>query len=123
MGKQMPAPQDEFAPDLNPEPQAGMNYGDVGPDTTEGTPASEMKDLTGGNLAGLSDAELKGIPVVPAGTRLEQGKTYINIDKLDEGEFTGMAYHEVGPDDRVVAKDAVDYDTWNKLRGREELTS
>ena len=113
---------DDFARDVNPEPMAGMNVANEGPDTTQGTPASELKDLRNA-LPNIPDADLKNIPIIAEGVRLEQGKKYIDLNKLDEGEFTGMAYHEAKAGSRLVAKDAVDYDTWNRLRGREELTS
>ncbi len=118
----MPKPQDDFTADLNPEPEAGLNYGNLGPDTTDGTPASELKDVYA-QLPGFSDAELAAIPVVEYGTRLEQGKTYIDINDLEAGEFTAMASQSAGEHNRYVAKDAVDYDTWNRLRGREDLAN
>ena len=122
MDRQMPRPQDEFTPDLHSEEFAGRNYGDEGPDTTTGTPASEYKDLHG-RLSRFTTDELAALPVVEEGTRLEQGKTYIDLNDLERGEFTGMANESAGPKNRYVAKDAVDYDTWNRLRGREELAS
>lgn len=121
MDKQMPKPQDDFSEDLNPEYLAGRNYGNEGPDTTQGTPASEMKEMHD-QLQGLGNDELASLPVVEAGTRLEQGKTYIDLNNLSQGEFKARGDDEAGPDNAYVAKDAVDYDLWNKLRGREELT-
>ncbi len=87
MDKQMPKPEDEFTPDLDPQPLAGRNYGDQGPDTTTGTPASEFKKLYD-ELPGFTDDELASLPVVEQGTRLEQGKTYIDLNDLSRGEFT-----------------------------------
>lgn len=122
MGIQMPKPDDEFSADLNPQPEAGVNYGDQGSDTTQGTPASEMKDLYA-RFPSLSDAELSELTIVDTGTRLEQGKTYIDLEDLERGEFKALASMEAGPENRYVAKDAVSYDLWNKLRGREELAN
>lgn len=118
----MPKPQDDFSHDLNPEPEAGRNYGAEGPDTTQGIPASDIKDLYK-RLPGFADDELASLPVVEEGTRLEQGKTYIDLNNLEAGEYKAMASDAAGHDNRYVAKTAVDYDTWNRLRGREELTS
>lgn len=116
-----PDSPESYQQDLNPQYLAGRNQGNLGPDTTQGTPASDFKALQQ-ELNGLSRSELSSLPVVPAGTRLEQGKTYIDLERLDAGEFTAMASDQAGPDNRYVAKDAVDYDTWNLLRGRRELT-
>lgn len=121
MDKQMPKQEDEFSEDLNPEHLAGRNYGSEGPDTTQGEPAVGMKEMHG-RLQGLSDADLAALPVVQTGTRLEQGKTYLDLNNLDRGEFTGMGSDAASPTSRLVAKDAVDYELWNRLRGREELT-
>lgn len=122
MDKQMPKPEDEFSEDLNPQHLAGRNYGEQGPDTTEGVPASEIKDLHG-QLHNLSNSELAELPVVEQGTRLEQGKTYLDLNDLERGEFKAMGSQSAEAHNRYVAKDAVGYDLWNKLRGREELTS
>ncbi len=121
MDKQMPKQEDEFNEDLNPEHLAGRNYGNEGPDTTQGEPAVEMKEMHG-RLQALSDADLAALPVVQTGMRLEQGKTYLDLNNLERGEFTAMGSDEASPNSRLVAKDAVDYDLWNRLRGREELT-
>lgn len=118
----MPKPDDDFSEDLNPEYLAGRNYGNEGPDTTVGEPAVEMKEMHG-RLPGLSDAELAELNIVETGTRLEQGKTYIDLNDRGRGEFTALASQSAGPENRYVAKDGVSYDLWNKLRGREELTA
>jgi hypothetical protein len=120
LNPQQPGPDDDFSDDLNPEPLAGTNYGGRGADTTEGTPASDIKELYG-RLPQLSHAELAEIPVVPEGTRLEQGKTYVDLNDLDRGEFRALASMRAEPGNRYVAKDGVSYDLWNKLRGRDEL--
>ena len=67
-------------------------------------------------LDGLNDEELKQIPVLEAGTRLQQGATYLDLAR---GEFTATGEMAVGSGQKVVPKDGVHYDTWNKLVGRE----
>ncbi len=119
MNRQDDQTQDEFSDDLNPQAQAGLNFGDEGPDTTQGTPASDMKEMYT-KLPNLSASELSDLPVVAAGTRLEQGKTYMDLNDLERGEFAGMASMTAEADHRLVAKDAVGYDLWNKLRGNED---
>lgn len=121
MNTHVPRPDDEFSEDLNPEPLAGRNYGNEGPDTTQGESAAEEKELYG-QLPNLAHDELARLPIVAEGTRLEQGKTYLDLHDLERGEFTALASQRAEPGNRFVAKDAVDYDLWNKLRGREELT-
>jgi hypothetical protein len=122
MDRQVDRPQDEFSEDLNPQPQAGYNFGQEGPDTTQGTPASEMKHMYT-QLPNLSDAELAELSVVETGMRLEQGKTYIDLNDLKRGEFSAMASMVAEDTNHLVAKDAVSYDLWNKLRGHEERSN
>jgi len=111
---QNPKPEDSFTHDLNPQPEAGFNYGDLGPDTTQGRPAADYKDLVE-RLNWLRKDELEQLPIVPEGTRLEQGKTYIDLMDLEKGEFTGMANQIAPHGSKLVAKDAAPYELWNKL--------
>jgi hypothetical protein len=119
MDRELDKPQDDFARDLNPEPLAGRNHGNEGPGTTQGEPASEDKELVN-KLQSFTHDELAQIPVVEQGMRLEQGKSYIDLNALDKGEFKAYGKDTAGADNRYVAKDAVDYETWNRLLGREE---
>ena len=58
--------------------------------------------------------ELKRIPLLRRGQRLEQGATY--YDLCEGREFTALGTQVVGRDDCVVAKAEVGYDIWNRLR-------
>ena len=42
-------------------------------------------------LADLTDDELKGITVLPAGTHLKQGAKYIDLMHLEQGEFVATS--------------------------------
>jgi hypothetical protein len=60
------------------------------------------------------DDELKQIPVLPRGHRLEQGARYFDI--CEGREFTALADQKVERDDCVIAKADVPYELWNRLR-------
>ena len=65
-------------------------------------------------LSDLKDDELKQIPVIDAGTRLQQGATYLDLER---GAFTATAEMSVGAGQTVIPKDGVHYETWNRLTG------
>jgi hypothetical protein len=103
--------------DLNPEAEAGENIGPTGrqPEADAHT-AYDIKDLHR-QLRELQDDELKRIPVLPVGTRLEQGATYIDLRDPGRGEFTATGDMRAEPGAFYVRKDSVDYQLWNRLRG------
>jgi hypothetical protein len=107
-GEQHP---DEYQADLNPDYKAGENYG---PPRYETRTAYEIKDLHE-LLHPLRDDELKRIPVLAAGSRLEQGATYLDLRFPQRGEFKAMGYMEAGPDDWYVPKSDVDDELWDRL--------
>jgi hypothetical protein len=108
---------ERFERDLHPDPEAGQN---------RGTPSSEHEiglrtafDVKHVHrcLRDLPDDELKEIPVLGRGERLQQGATYMDLRHPDAGEFTAMGGQTVEPDQDLVPKDRVQYGTWNRLRG------
>jgi hypothetical protein len=108
---------ERYRDDLNPDPVAGQNdgvhrRGEMGPS------AYDVKD-THRTWRGLSDADLKQLPVLPEGTRLEQGAVYFDLNDPDRGEIRALGNMEAGPAHRYVAKSAVPYPLWNALIGVE----
>jgi hypothetical protein len=113
-GEQHPEPWRE---DLNPDAMAGQNIGTAGPHPeTDAHTAYDVKDLHR-RLDGFTDDELKQIPVLPAGSRLEQAATYIDLREEHPAEFTARGDEEAGPRNWYVPKSAVHYQVWNRLIG------
>jgi hypothetical protein len=109
---QPPNEGEDFAYDLNPDNLAGENHGPrVGEYELS---AYDVKELHN-RLSDLTDDELKGIMIVPVGSRLEQGAKYIDLQHLERGEFTATA--DMVPDEEhyYVPKKETDYVTWNRL--------
>ncbi len=104
---------DDFDADLRAAPPTET------PDQT--LPASSDHDLKG-YLADLSGDELSRLSIVGAGTRLEQGSTYVNLNDLVAGPFTAIGGHEAGPDDRYVAKRETDHELWARMVGQGRAT-
>ncbi len=110
-------PAGAYQADLNPHPFAGENHGMQGPHPEkDARSAYDIKELHG-QLADLTDAELKDIEIMPEGARLAQGAKYIDLRRLDHGEFAALGNMTAGPDNYYVPKSETDYQLWNRLTG------
>jgi hypothetical protein len=106
---------DEWRQDLNPNSAAGQNTGaSASHPEKDARTVYDYKDLHR-SLSGLHDDTLKAIPVTPAGARLRQGATYIDLSASRPEEFTATGDMEATGDHCYVAKADVDYDHWNTL--------
>src|SRR5205823_3411090 len=85
---------DEYQVDLNPEYEAGENHG---PPRYETRPAYDIKELHE-LYPEFRDDELKRIPVLVAGSRLEQGATYVDLRFPQAGAFTAMGRMQADPE-------------------------
>ncbi len=63
---------------------------------------------------------MKQIPIVPEGTRLKQGATYLDLHAEHPQSFTARANMVAGPDNWYVPKTDVTYPPWNYLIGVRE---
>lgn len=109
---------DSFDADLHAESHAGQHAGAA---THETRSAYDIKELHE-KMPDYSNAELKALPVLQAGQRLQQGAVYCNLNNLSAGAFVAMAAMEAGPSDYYVAKSELDYELWNKLTGGQNST-
>jgi hypothetical protein len=104
---------EEFRADLNPEYRAGQNDG-TGAHRVR--TAHDIKELHQ-RYNDLRNDELKQIPVLEEGERLEQGATYFDLRYPERGEFTAMGGMVTGPDNWYVPKNQTDYQLWNLIIG------
>jgi hypothetical protein len=72
------------------------------------------------DLGAIDDEELKQVPIVPEGTRLQQGATYIDLHQQPPQEFTARGDVIAQRGNAYVPKDQVPYETWNRLIGEEK---
>lgn len=109
---------EEYRADLNPDAAAGINYGGVGPHPERDNPrtAFDVKEAHR-LLRDFADDQLKQLPIMPAGSRLEQDATYIDLADPDRREFKATSGMEARPGQLLVPKSEVDYQLWNRLRG------
>jgi len=82
----------------------------------EAVSAGEIKQL---HDLDLDNDVLAQLQVLTAGTRLEQGGVYLDLDDLAAGEFVAMGGDEAGAEDHYVAKRDTDHELWNRLLGRQ----
>jgi hypothetical protein len=111
---------DLYQHDLNPDAVAGQNIGlgETQPAKT-GRTAYDLKEAHV-RLQHLSADDLKQIRILPEGSRLEQGATYLDLQHEGLGEFTATGAMQAGPGTWYVAKKTVPPQLWNRLRGVEE---
>ena len=111
---------DELSEDLNPNRMAGQNIGsESSAPETSGRTVYDDRELHRAHDE-LSDQQLKQIPLVPEGMRLQQGATYIDLRDAHPEEFTAQGKETASEDHRYVAKDEVPYPIWNHLIGEEK---
>jgi len=115
-------PSDKHPPkyqqDLNPDAAAGINYGRVGERLQkEGQRTADDVKEAHRLLKDFTDDQLKQIPILPEGSRLEQDATYIDLAAADRKEFKATSGMEAKPGQLLVPKREVDYQLWNRLRG------
>jgi hypothetical protein len=108
---------DEYRDDLNSNSMAGQNIGAIGRHPEKGArTAHDIKELHA-RFSDWPDTELKQIPVLPAGSRLEQNATYLDLAAARPSEFTATADMAAGGGQWIVPKTEVPYQIWNRLLG------
>ena len=111
---------DEWRRDLNPNHLAGQNIGGASDVGTQPEQTAFHLRKAGLDLGRIHDEELKQVPVLPEGTRLQQGATYIDLNEQPPQEFTARGDLAAQPGNAYVPKDRVPYEIWNRLIGEEK---
>ncbi|MES2463662.1 MAG: hypothetical protein V4671_24085 [Armatimonadota bacterium] len=105
---------DSFDRDLHGEDRAGQHAG-VG--NTRNYTAYDVKELHE-KMPDFDNGELKRIPVLAHGERLEQGGVYLDLSEMETGAFTAQGSRVAEDPHLYVAKVQCDYELWNKLTGK-----
>lgn len=108
---------DEWQRDLNPEHLAGQNIGVDPEHAIEREMTAFHLRKRGHDLRGLDDNDLKQVPVLAEGTRLQQGATYVDLTRAEPREFTATADMMTERGHAYAPKDRVPYEVWNRLIG------
>lgn len=108
----------DFDRDLRPHEFAGNNSGPDAPHPARRN-AYDLKELHE-KLPDFSSADLKNLSILPEGTRLEQGTTYFDLNRPQDGECKARADFVARENNLYLAKTDVDYELWHRLRGHGE---
>ncbi|MDF2439089.1 MAG: hypothetical protein JWN98_73 [Abditibacteriota bacterium] len=108
----------EYQRDLNPEAMAGQNIGQEGPhpEKEAGHTAHEIKEFQA-RYPQYNNDELKRIVILPPGSRLEQGASYVDLRQDQIEVIKATSDMVAGEDNWLVPKAEVDYELWNRLTG------
>jgi hypothetical protein len=111
---------DEWQRDLNPDHLAGQNIGPVSDEAVRLDSTAFHLRKRGADVGALDDDELKQVPVLASGTRLQQGATYVDLNGDRCAEFTATGDMAATADHAYVPKDRVPYEIWDRLTGKED---
>ncbi len=108
----------EYQPDLNPHQMEGQNVAGVGPHPEKdniptGADIKEFHTL----FPEFTNDELRQIVVMPVGSRLEQGATYVNLRDESREEIKATSDMVAQEHNWFVPKSEMDYQMWNRLLG------
>ncbi len=118
-----PLEPEEADHDLRPSGADEQRYGEIplGRVAHERT-AADVKDLSR-RFSGLTHDELRRINLLPAGTHLQEGETYLDLRDLTRGEFRAGVGQVVAPGQEIVAKHELDYQIWDYLSGQNDASA
>jgi len=105
--------EDSFDRDLHGDNRAGQHGGSS---EIRAYTAYDVKELHA-QMPDFTNEELKRIPVLAHGERLEQGGIYLDLSDKAKGSFTAQGSMEAQDPHRYVPKAALDFELWNKLTG------
>lgn len=107
----------DFWHDLNPDFLAGENYGTLGPQPGKDSPSAYDVKAIHDRLTGFNDEDLKRIPVIAPGSRLQQGAVYLDLAQPSPQEFTATGDMEARRSNLFIPKAETPYWLWNRLIG------
>jgi hypothetical protein len=105
---------DSFDRDLHGDDRAGQHAGAT---DTRNYSAYDVKELHE-KMSDFDNGELKRIPVLAHGERLEQGAIYLDLSAKENGPFTAHGGQVSDDPHLYVPKAQCDYELWNKLTGK-----
>ncbi|CAA9568137.1 MAG: hypothetical protein AVDCRST_MAG49-3288 [uncultured Thermomicrobiales bacterium] len=114
----MSTPRTTAYGDQQPEaPDGELRTRRTAPGDAQDGPTAFDSKTAHARLDGFTDDELKQITLVPEGSQLEQGATYLDLLDPTGGEIVGTTDLVADDAHLYVAKRAVDFGLWNRLRG------
>ncbi|HEU5440179.1 MAG TPA: hypothetical protein VFU88_12895 [Ktedonobacterales bacterium] len=114
---QQPPPDDSYEHDLHPDMPSGQDHFSSAPEPGRmGRTLADEKEAYD-RFPQFTADELKRIPLMPVGSQLEQGATYIDLAEPVIQAFTAYDEMVAGPEHIYVPKKDTSYLLWNRLLG------
>ena len=107
----------QWEQDLNPDHLSGQNIGPLSDAQVDAEWTAFHLRKRGLDVGAVNDEELKQVPVLSPGERLQQGATYVDLKHQPVEEFTARGDMAAGSDNAYVPKNRVPYEIWNRLIG------
>ncbi len=110
-----PDPVDEsFAEDLAQETPDSIRQAQH-----DSMPGDDDKDLIN-KLPDLNQGDLAQLSILVAGTPLEQGSVYLDLNDRKRGPFKAIGGQEVSGSEKIIAKKTTSYELWNRVTGDDD---
>lgn len=107
----------EYQKDLGPDASKGINRGEIGePPTMTARDSKQAQAI----LDNFSDDELRKVPILHQGSRLEAGAKYLKLARGARVEIQALGDEEVREDELIVPKKEIAFDLWNRLVSQAE---
>lgn len=106
---------DSFDDDLHSNNRAGQH---AGVHVTRTYSAYDVKELHE-KMSDFDNSELKRIPILAHGERLEQGAKYLDLSDPSRTILVAHGATEAQDPHLYVPKAGTDYELWNRLTGRD----
>jgi hypothetical protein len=109
--------RDRVPPQVGAETMEGQNIGAAGEHPEKAARTAKDVKAVHQRFSEWLDSDLDQVPIMPAGARLEQGATYIDLNDQRPSEIVATGGMEAGADNLYVPKTDVPYQIWNRLLG------
>ncbi len=110
-----PEPADDsFAEDLAKETPDSIRQAQF-----DSLPGDDDKDLIN-TLPELNQGDLAQLSLLVAGTPLEQGSVYLDLNARKRGPFKAIGGQEVSEAEKIIAKKTTSYELWNRITGDDD---
>lgn len=112
--KGVPPEDESFAADLAKETPESIRQAQL-----ESMPGDDDKGLVN-KLPELKQDDLAQLSILVAGTPLEQGSVYLDLNDRKRGPFKAIGGQEVTNGDLIIAKKTTGYELWNRVTGEDD---
>lgn len=115
----MQTPLTEWDQDLHPNSMSGQNIGSASGFEEKGLRTAYDVKPVHRMLSGITDDDLKQIPILAEGMPLQQGATYLDLQSDQPEEFTATGEMTAEQGHFYIPKSEVPYPVWNLITGRD----